>query len=516
MRKLIIFILFLGLVSFTHAAELYPGVRFLSHSATGTELFRISDNVTSTSGLYIQSNLIRPQSSNANLILSGATPTSGAGDVGGVTLQGGTGGTGGDPSGKGGDINLSPGSGTGAQPKGRIYLNGPLEVVIASGDSVILHGTATSTFWGDGSLTTIGGALNASGTITQSGIAVLTTSTNLSISNFATTSVGQWLNNSYATWNWACGGTDKVSSISATGTIVCTADQTGAGAQGTVVTSTAVTANNFPFWVSDGGLSGTSTLTVARWNLVFASSTPWDAAYASSSLITSALGTNAFNSTAFLTTSTGLGVSNFASADISQWTNDSVYIIDANVSSTYTAQGVSITTRNLTVASSGPLLSAVVSGDALTLTTITTSSILAGYFTPSQLAGTYLRVSGNTLTVSSTVVSSTINLQINSPTSTAPSYSPPKVWDYQRLFTQLRCFELNGTTTLEIYNTVSYSTTTVNSYLTRSLVCGVSGGTTTSFTSSTLLANYGLIVNVTSTSGSATNTLNVSFISQKQ
>lgn len=73
----------------------------------------------------------------------------------------------------------------------------------------------------------------------------LSTSTGLTINNFATTSVSQWANNSgyitTSTYNLAaqtCSGTNKVSAVSATGTITCTADEAGEGVGGTA-TSTA-------------------------------------------------------------------------------------------------------------------------------------------------------------------------------------------------------------------------------------------------------------------------------------
>lgn len=82
----------------------------------------------------------------------------------------------------------------------------------------------------------------------------LSSSTNLTVANFATNSIGQWTNNnlyavsstvnaaialkiSTSTYNvpaQACGGSDKVSSISATGTIICTTDQSGGSATSTV------------------------------------------------------------------------------------------------------------------------------------------------------------------------------------------------------------------------------------------------------------------------------------------
>lgn len=121
----------------------------------------------------------------------------------------------------------------------------------------------------------------------------------------------------------ACGGTDKVSSLSASGTIICSADETGAGAQGTVTTSSQVFGNYVAVWNANDGtaLRGSSTIFVSG-----------------SSLLTggtfNASGTISVNGVAVLTTSTGLGVSNFASANISQWTNDSNYVVNTRTINT--------------------------------------------------------------------------------------------------------------------------------------------------------------------------------------
>lgn len=137
--------------------------------------------------------------------------------------------------------------------------------------------------------------------------------------------------------------------------------------------------------------------------------------------------------------------------------------------------------------------------------TITINGVAVSTSTPTSLAGTYLGVSGNSLTVSSTLASSTINLTISNPTTTAPSYTMA-VWDYQRTFNNIQCYDAVGTTTLVIYNTTAFSTTTQNALVSTSstIPCGINGWSSTSFTSSTLKAGYGLLVQVTSTVGTPT------------
>ena len=158
----------------------------------------------------------------------------------------------------------------------------------------------------------------------------LTTSTGLGIGNFTSANLSLWTNDlgwittsTYNALGGTCGGTDKISAISATGTAICTADEGGTGGSGTVTTSTAVSADYFPFWNSnDGtGLNGTSTL--FRSGLALFTGSTFNAS-----------GTISQNGVPVLTTSTGLGVSNFASANISQWTNNSNYVVNTRAINT--------------------------------------------------------------------------------------------------------------------------------------------------------------------------------------
>lgn len=187
-------------------------------------------------------------------------------------------------------------------------------------------------------------------------------------------------------------------------------------------------------------------------------------------------------------------------------TTCATFLTSAPATSTYSAQSGSITTNALTIATSGPLLSATVSGQTLTLTTVATSTILTGYSTSTaaSLAGKGLNPIGATLTVSSTVLSSTINLAIQNPTTTAPSYTMA-TYDYSRTFTNIGCVDAAGTTTLVFYTTTGITSVTQNSLIVNgTLPCGTSGNSTTTFTSSTLVANFGLLVQVTSTAGTPT------------
>lgn len=104
----------------------------------------------------------------------------------------------------------------------------------------------------------------------------------------------------------------------------------------------------------------------------------------------------------------------------------------------------------------------------------------------------------------STFSSSTVSLIINNPTSTAPSFAEA-TWDQQRLITYIACYDYSGTTTIDVWNTTNYNTSTKNAnIIAGDFPCGTMGNNTTSFISATLLANYGFVVNVTTTAGTPT------------
>lgn len=114
------------------------------------------------------------------------------------------------------------------------------------------------------------------------------------------------------------------------------------GGSGSVTTSSAVTTNNFPFWVTvGGGLSGTSTLTTSGGILtqssdfnILGTASSSQSRLASSTLtrftvngdtFTDLTGSGLSVSSNILNVS-GLSTSNFTSSNISQWTNDSGYV----------------------------------------------------------------------------------------------------------------------------------------------------------------------------------------------
>lgn len=248
-----------------------------------------------------------------------------------------------------------------------------------------------------------------------------------------------------------------------------------------------------------------------------------------------------------LSTSTGLGIANFATTSISQWVNNGVYLTSANnlsdLISTSTARtnigftagtGIDISslgaisnigvtslmsaTGSISFATSGPLISNITrSGTTITVTSIATSSILSGYSTstganPTATADTTaVNGSANTFMRSDAspalhtkFASSTLVVNIYDATSTAPYKFTAIPTEIVRNIRSIQCWDYAGTSTLNIYRAASYSTTTNQAQIVTSTTCGVNGTATTSFGTSTLPAGTALIINVTSTAGTPT------------
>ncbi len=138
-----------------------------------------------------------------------------------------------------------------------------------------------------------------------------------------------------------------------------------------------------------------------------------------------------------------------------------------------------------------------------------TSTILAGYSTstPSSLAGVYLGTSGSSLTVSSTLASGTIQFSIsNATTTTGYNMSPPVLIPSNGTVTSAFCIDNAGTSTILIWRQTAYSATTSTADIVSSLSCGIAGGSTTSFGTSTLISGNYLRFVVSSTVGTSQTT----------
>lgn len=309
-----------------------------------------------------------------------------------------------------------------------------------------------------------------------------------------------------------------------------------------------------------GTANGGTATTTALGTLAFAS-TPLSASLGGTATTTS-LGTNAFTSTAFLPIATAatstwvltsVGGSWVAAAPAAGGLS-SYNVSSANafisVSTTTTSASLTFSSTSLNLGSAayqntGYWLSSTTtylasynvtsSNPFITVTTSTNSASLA--FSSSSLSlGTLSRqnvpssgiMQSNGTTVSfyaiplaaadggtatSTAVgtnafvsaSSTINLTISNPTTTAPSYTKA-AWDYKRIITKITCVDVAGTTTLEFYKSSGLTSNSKVSEIVTSLACGTAGNSTVSFTTTTLMTNEALFVNVISTAGTPTET----------
>ena len=197
----------------------------------------------------------------------------------------------------------------------------------------------------------------------------------------------------------SCGGGQAPNGFSATGTVTgcltfLTANQTitltgavtGSGATTIATTFTTSTLyglfSNTATGLTYSTTTGATSLTAGYFIPLTASGTQWNAAFASSSLITSALGSNAFNSTAIPTVyvSTFNGQSNGINYNVIGTGNVTTTLATSGGNSTTTValtnSGVAsgtYTNTNLTVSSSG-IITAASNGSAGNPGTVTTSS----------------------------------------------------------------------------------------------------------------------------------------------
>jgi len=211
------------------------------------------------------------------------------------------------------------------------YLTAGTNVTITtSSGGILITGT------GGGSITTSSAGIanqltywTSASAIAPTSTIFLTTSTNLGVANFATSSISQWVNDA--------GYVSSTTGISSS-TIWNLFSNSAVGL--TYSTST-----------------GATTLTSGYFIPLNTSATSWNAAFASSSLITSALGTNAFNSTAFLTA--------------------------APATTSISAQGVVYTGPDFTFATSGPMLAITGGTKTITFTMSSSSLNLQNFITTS-------------------------------------------------------------------------------------------------------------------------------------
>ncbi len=215
------------------------------------------------------------------------------------------------------------------------------------------------------------------------------------------------------------------------------------------------------------------------------------------------------NSNNYISTSTGLTTANFATTSISQWNNNSGYITTSTGLTTANFATTSISQWNN---NSGYITTST----ALTTANFATTSVSqwnndAGYST--LASSTWLKVANNlsdlnnasTARINLNVASSTLAFNIYDATSTTPYKFSKYRSPINMTITQIDCDEYAAaTTTVQIYRATAMATTTVNSNIVASLACGIGGTSTTSFTTSTIATGNVIIVNATSTAGTPT------------
>jgi hypothetical protein len=328
----------------------------------------------------------------------------------------------------------------------------------------------------------------------------LSTSTGLTTSNFATTSISQWNNDAHY--------------VTSTGSSLSSSTIWGLFSN----TATGLTYTN---------TNGATALTSGYFIPLTASGTQWNAAYASSSLITSPLGSNAFSSIA-IPTSYVSTINNTNNSNGNYSIGVSGYGLFLATSSTGTT--LNIGTQN-TLGSGGVTFSnyfgyleAALSTSSISQFTndvhyltsstgvtsfngstgaVTGVSSLGGS-TGAIAVGKYLS-GGSTLTVSSTLASSSWKFDISNATTTNNT-STYTEWttDQAVNITNILCKDSVATTSLFIFVPTSYATTTVSSTIASNFTCGISSHS--SSTNLTFPINTPIITEVTSTVGTPVST----------
>lgn len=302
--------------------------------------------------------------------------------------------------------------------------------------------------------------------------------------------------------------------------MVTSTDATGGGS---VSTSSAITINNFPFWVTvGGGLSGTSTLSFIGTQLL------QNADFNASGTITQ-------NGVAVLTTSTGLTVNNFVSTGISQWGNSPGYlangsttatspitwsvgnVIGWNNSTNYVAAGSSTlwtasNVFNSLASATGTSATSTIgmnTGNFSTISITTCNGCPAGANPTATIdvtavngvATTFMRSDGAPA-LNTKYASSSVTLNIYDATTTAPYRYAKWRTEISRTITEISCDEYaSATSTFEIYRATGLGSEANASMILGSISCGISGTTSNTFTTSTLNAGDFLFANATGTFG---------------
>ena len=400
----------------------------------------------------------------------------------------------------------SSAAGTGTCTNCNVTVNGNgIVTSIANGSGGTSNGTLSSTTpWTVGNLVTVSGTTYVT-SISSSTYYLATnpsnfisTSTGLTVANFASQNISQWTNNSnYLTGNQSISwtGTGDVTGSNSGATTISVA-LTTVKIQGKNVTSTAPSDHQFLTWVganSDwegGSLAVNAPLTIAT-------------STTSSTSITIACATCSTATGANPSASVGLSAVNGSASTFMR--SDAAPAINQAATFSFSALGNTTSTGNISATTFTENGSPVPTGTIVNSFNGLTGAVTYAPSSTIYGAGAYLGTSGSNLTVSSTLASSSWKFVIGNATTTNNTTNFSE-WqsDTAGKITNILCKDTVGTTSLFFFEPTSYTNNAVSSTILSSFACGTASNTTS--TSLSFGIGQSFIVEVSSTVGTPIST----------
>ena len=478
MKKVFIFLITITALSLIHYFQVNAQFRpqFPSQGGTGTTSTPLAGEILigNSSSVYT----VAPLTAGTNITITTSS--------GGITITGSAGGGG------SGNVNVTA--------AGTLLNQVPYWLTTASGT---LSSTSSITI-------NLGTNLNSSGTITVSGVAVLTTSTGLTVQNFVSTGVSQWGNSPGYLANGSTTATSpitwSVGNVIACATCITTSSIT----IGTIQSST------FPLGF---GLTISSTGTLQTSAFITTSSITIGTIASSTfnlgtNLVISATGTLGWvnNSLIFLTNAsvTASAPVTWSAGNVIGWNNSTNYIA-AGSSTIWTG----LNTFNSLTQATGTSATSTIGMNTGNFSTINISTCngcpiganptaILSTIAINGVATTFMR-SDAAPALNTKFASSSITFNIFDATTTSPYRFAKWRTEIARTVTEISCTELAAaTTTFEVFRAGVLTGTANSSTILASIACGISGTTSNTFTTSSLNAGDTLITNVTSTAGTPT------------
>ena len=314
-----------------------------------------------------------------------------------------------------------------------------------------------------------------------------------------------------------CGAGFAAVSLSATGTIGCTA----------VVTSTAGNwagtwqgVNSSTFYLASNPSSYlTGNQTISLTGPVTGSGATTIATTLTSPIIISVIDATTINVTSTLTvlaTSTITG--NVVGGANATWNSGTVTannFVDNNATSTQCDRIDPITgileSQNCVVSLNNLTGNVIATGTTNQIAfSSSTGNLVASI--PTGFAGPYMGFTGGAITASSTLASSTVSFIFDNASTTKPYSFQDILTNTAKTIAYVDCYEYAAaTSTMELYYNTTNASTGIQQVILPSIACGLTGATSTSFTTTTLPINAYLFAIVSSTVGTPQQTtLNVS------